>query len=87
MQRALDHNHLVYFWLIGTSSALAAPALKAPAEAAVGEKIAIQVSGSANARDFVTIVPKGARECSYNDYGLLRGDRIVVPARLRLMAG
>lgn len=50
------------------STALAAPALKAPATAEIGAEIEIQISGSPNPRDFVTIVPKGTAEGKYNDY-------------------
>jgi hypothetical protein len=56
---------VIFLW---ASAAFAAPSLKAPAAAEIGEKIAIQIAGSSNPRDFVTIVPKGYPEGKYDDY-------------------
>jgi Mg-chelatase subunit ChlD len=50
------------------STAWASPSLKAPAAAEIGAEIQIQISGSSNPRDFVTIVSKGTAEGKYNDY-------------------
>lgn len=54
--------------VLSGSPALAAPSLDVPATAQAGSKISVQVTGSGNPRDFVTIVPKGAREGQYTDY-------------------
>jgi hypothetical protein len=51
-----------------SSAALAAPTLNVPANAPIGSKLAVQVTGSGNPRDFVTIVPKGAADGHYQDY-------------------
>ncbi len=48
--------------------ALAAPSLNVPASAQAGSKVTLQVTGSGNPRDFVTIVPKGAAEGQYANY-------------------
>jgi hypothetical protein len=48
--------------------ATAAPALNAPASAAAGSKLTVEISGSDNPRDFVTIVPKGTPEGQYRSY-------------------
>ncbi|MET0660341.1 MAG: VWA domain-containing protein [Steroidobacteraceae bacterium] len=50
------------------SVAFAAPTLDAPAAAKVGSELTVTVSGSSNARDFVTIVPAGSREGAYDAY-------------------
>lgn len=46
----------------------ASPSLESPATAQVGASIKLRVTGSNNPRDFVTVVPKGSREGSYQDY-------------------
>jgi len=58
---------LVVIFLSATA-AIAAPSLKAPAAAEIGSEIQIQIVGSSNPREFVTIVPKGSPEGRYNDY-------------------
>jgi Ca-activated chloride channel family protein len=55
-------------WTLVATTAVAAPTLDAPASAGVGSTVDVQVAGSTNARDFVTIVPKGTREGAYADY-------------------
>ena len=47
---------------------LAAVTLQAPPTASVGGPVTVTVSGSSNARDFVTIVAKGAAEGSYDGW-------------------
>jgi len=59
---------IVSLWIASATLAVAAPALDAPATAKIGGEISITVSGSSNARDFVTIVPKGTREGAYQAY-------------------
>ncbi len=50
------------------SPLLAAPTLQAPTTAKVGSELPVTVTGSSNPRDFVTIVPTGAREGQYDAY-------------------
>jgi hypothetical protein len=54
--------------LVMSGMALAAPAIKAPATAKVGSQLSLEVTGSSNPRDFVTIVARGAAEGSYGEY-------------------
>jgi hypothetical protein len=70
---------VIFLW---ASTALAAPALKAPATAAIGTQIEIQISGSSNPRNFVTIVTKGAPEGRYDDYEYAKHNsvKLSVPA-------
>lgn len=56
------------FVTLAAPAAFAAPSLTAPATAMAGSKVAIEVSGSGNPRDFVTIVAKGAPEGQYAGY-------------------
>ena len=49
-------------------AAMAAPSLDAPATAKVGSEVTFTVSGVANPRDFVTIVPATQKEGSYQGY-------------------
>jgi hypothetical protein len=62
--------------------ALAAPTLTVPASAPAGSKVTVQVTGSGNPRDFVTVVPKGAPEGRYADYFYLQNKEreLVMPA-------
>ena len=53
---------------LASSAAFAAPSLTAPATAAAGSTIALKAVGTGDPRDFVTVVPKGAREGSYQAY-------------------
>ncbi len=50
------------------TTVLAAPTLEAPPTAGIGAPVAVKVTGSSNPRDFVTIVPKDAREGAYDAY-------------------
>ena len=59
---------LMILWTLVATTAVAAPTLDAPASAGVGSTVDVKVAGSTNARDFVTIVPKGTREGAYGDY-------------------
>jgi len=59
---------LVAIFLLGSSAALAAATVDAPSAAGIGAEVAITVGGTANPTDFVTIVPKGAREGAYEAY-------------------
>jgi phage baseplate assembly protein gpV len=79
--------------LFANPAAVAAPSLTSPATAQAGSKVTFQVTGSGNPRDFVTIVPKGAREGQYRDYFYVenREKVLVMPAQagdyeVRLMA-
>lgn len=53
---------------LGTSIAIAAPSVSGPGSAGVGSQITINVAGSSNPRDFVSIVAKGSRAGDYGDY-------------------
>lgn len=61
-------RRIAFLLLLGTSCAFAQAGLDAAASAKVGSAVAITVSGSTNARDFVTIVAKSAREGAYDAY-------------------
>jgi hypothetical protein len=54
--------------VLADGAALAAPSLDLPATAQAGSRVTLQVTGSGNPRDFVTIVPKGAPEGQYANY-------------------
>ena len=62
-----------------SSAAFAAPSLTSPDTAATGSTIAIKAVGNGDPRDFVTVVPKGAREGSYQAYVY------VTPGELKLV--
>jgi hypothetical protein len=55
-------------WALGTSLAVAAPTLESPATAKAGAEITFTVASPANPRDFVTVVPKTAKEGDYQTY-------------------
>jgi hypothetical protein len=59
---------LLAFLLVLAGSATAAPSLDAPASGQAGAVITLRATGSGNPREFVTVVPKGAREGSYDAY-------------------
>ena len=65
-----------------SSAAFAAPSLTSPDTAATGSTIAIKAVGNGDPRDFVTVVPKGAREGSYQGYVYVKpGElKLVMPA-------
>ena len=54
--------------LFAAAAAMAAPTVTAPDTATIGSQISITLSGSTDARDFVTIVPKGSRAGAYDAY-------------------
>lgn len=59
---------IVWLFLIGTSCAWAAPALKGPATANIGTPVTITFTGNTEPRNFITIVVKGAPEGRYDEY-------------------
>ncbi|HEY5810578.1 MAG TPA: hypothetical protein VIT67_21595 [Povalibacter sp.] len=59
---------LIFLLLAFSSVAMAQPSVTAPASATVGGEVVVNVTGTSNPRDFVTIVPKSNAEGSYNDY-------------------
>ncbi len=61
-------HRILSLFILCCSAAIAAPALEAPATAKVGSELPVTVSGSSNPRDFVTILPVGAREGQYDAY-------------------
>lgn len=62
-------RHALLVCLLFVSPLVAAQhTIDAPDTAPAGSEIAITVSGSASPREFVTIVERGSREGSYNDY-------------------
>ncbi len=67
---------------LSTPLARAAPALDSPATAQAGSIITLRATGSGNPRDFVTVVPKGAREGEYDAYVYVKpGDlKLQMPA-------
>lgn len=69
----------IVLFLIGTSMACA-QSLTAPDSAKVGAEVSVTVAGSKNVRDFVTIVPKGAREGAYDDYKYVAQPTVVLHA-------
>jgi hypothetical protein len=54
--------------MLVASAAVAAPSIKAPTTAPVGSLLTLEATGAGDARDFVTVVKKGAREGSYDAY-------------------
>ncbi|HEU4655152.1 MAG TPA: VWA domain-containing protein [Steroidobacteraceae bacterium] len=56
-----------------SSVAFAAPAIKAPRSAKVGSILSLEVTGSSDRRDFVTVVKKGSREGAYDAYVYVTG--------------
>ena len=64
--------------LLLSGVALAAPTIKAPATAKVGAQLALEVTGSSNPRDFVTVVKKGAPEGSYDQYVYVTAGKLLL---------
>jgi hypothetical protein len=64
------------------AAARAAPSLDAPATALAGSTLTLRATASGNPRDFVTVVPKGAREGEYDAYVYVKpGDlKLQMPA-------
>lgn len=71
---------LFFGWVL---MAQAAPTIKAPEKAGMGSQVTVVVSGSTDPQDFITIVPKGAREGEYGDYMYARNG---VPLQLQTPA-
>ena len=65
--------------LAGTASAFA-QSIVAPDTAKVGGNLPVTVSGSKSARDFVTIVSKGAREGAYDAYQYVAQPTVILQA-------
>jgi Mg-chelatase subunit ChlD len=67
---------------LASNAAIAAPTLNAPATAATGSTIVLTAAGSGDPKEFVTVVPKGAREGSYLAYVYVKpGDlKLAMPA-------
>lgn len=59
---------LVLALLSAASSAMAAPAISGPAKATAGGEVAVTVTGSADRRDFISIVPKDSKPGTYGNY-------------------
>lgn len=59
---------VLFVFLLGVSSAFAQSTLDAPTVTQIGSAIEITVTGPTEARDFLTIVPKSAREGAYDAY-------------------
>ena len=59
---------ILLLFIVGCSIAHAQPTVTAPAAAKIGGEVIVNVAGTQNPRDFVTIVPKGSREGSYDAY-------------------
>jgi Ca-activated chloride channel family protein len=70
---------LVASLALAGAPARAAPSLTTPPTAVAGSTIVLQVVGSGNPREFVTVVPKGAREGEYHGYEYVTG-----PGNLKL---
>ena len=70
---------LLALFALASSAAFAAPSLTAQDTAATGSTISIKAVGTGDPRDFVTVVPKGAREGSYQAYVY------VTPGELKLV--
>lgn len=77
-------HRILSLFVLCCSAAVAAPTLDAPATAKVGSELPVTASGSSNPRDFVTIVPVGAREGQYDAYQYVNrpgGLKLQVPAK------
>jgi hypothetical protein len=59
---------IVALMAMGISTAVAQVGVEAPASAKAGSTISFTLTGKTNERDFVSIVPKGAREGEYDIY-------------------
>src|SRR5688572_19684604 len=87
-------SRIAWLFLIGTSLAWGAPALKGPATASIGAPVSVTFTGNTEPRNFITIVPKSAAEGTYDAYEYADADGKVelrVPAtpgdyEIRLLA-
>ena len=64
---------LIALLALTSGVALAAPSLTTPPSAAAGSTITFKATGTGNPREFVTVVPKGAREGAYFAYVYVTG--------------
>jgi hypothetical protein len=73
---------LIVLLALASGTALAAPSLTTPATAEAGSTITLQVVGSGDPRDFVTVMPKGSPEGSYKSYEYVTSPtlKLVMPA-------
>jgi len=75
---------LVLVPVLGASPVFAAPAVEAPPEAGIGSTVSVTVRGTSNPLDFVTIVPNGGKEGSYDGYQYVKGSgpfKLTAPAK------
>jgi Mg-chelatase subunit ChlD len=75
---------LIALTLSGSGTALAAPTLDTPPTATAGSTITFKATGTGNPREFVTVVPEGAREGQYDAYVYVTGSgslTLAMPAR------
>ncbi|WP_129776929.1 vWA domain-containing protein [Peristeroidobacter soli] len=61
-------SRFVGLFVIGTTLAWGAPALKGPATADIGARIVVGFTGNTDPRNFITLVTKGAPEGHYDAY-------------------
>jgi hypothetical protein len=61
-------SRIVWLFLLCTSLAWGAPALKGPATASIGAPITVTFTGNTEPRNFISIVPKSAAEGFYDAY-------------------
>ena len=74
---------LIALLALASSAAFAAPSLTTPPSAAAGSTITFKATGTGNPREFVTVVPKGAREGAYFAYVYVTGTgdlKLAMPA-------
>ena len=73
---------LIALLVLVSSTAFAAPSLTTPTSATAGSIISLQAVGTGDPKEFVTVVPKGTREGSYQGYVYVKpGDlKLEMPA-------
>lgn len=84
MHSFLTATTLFALTLSGSGTALAAPTLDTPPTATAGSTITFKATGTGNPREFVTVVPEGAREGQYDAYVYVTGSgslTLAMPAR------
>lgn len=59
---------VLLLFLLAMPPAIAQPTLTAPARAKSGSEVTVNVAGSSNPRDFISIVPKGSKAGFYAAY-------------------
>jgi Ca-activated chloride channel family protein len=83
MESPTMRSFLIALLALGCSAAFAAPSLTTPPSAAAGSTISFKATGTGNPREFVTVVPKGAREGAYFAYVYVTGTgdlKLTMPA-------